>query len=93
MAAMAIALLIGSFREKGAVMPPFFPKADSWKRVLATFTSLGAYALILEYVGFTLTTFLFVGFLVKFIFPQTWTKALLLRFSRLSGVAFSSWIF
>ena len=58
-------------------MPPFFPKADSWKRVLATFASLGAYALILQYVGFTLTTFLFVGFLVRFIFPQTWTSALI----------------
>jgi putative tricarboxylic transport membrane protein len=77
MAIMSIALLIGSFREKGAVMPPFFPKADSWKRVLATFASLGVYALILQYVGFTLTTFLFVGFLVRFIFPQTWTRALI----------------
>jgi putative tricarboxylic transport membrane protein len=76
MTLMSIALLIGSFREKGGVLPPFFPKADSWKRVLATFASLGVYALILQHVGFTLTTFLFVGFLVRFIFPQTWTRAL-----------------
>lgn len=77
MAAMAIALLVGSFRRAGPVMPSFFPKADSWKRVLTTFVSLGIYAFILEYVGFTLTTFLFVTYLVKFVFPQTWTRALL----------------
>jgi hypothetical protein len=75
--AMAIVLFVGSFREKSAGMPPFFPKADSWKRVVATFASLGVYALILDYVCFTLTTFLFVAFLVKFIFPQIWTKALI----------------
>jgi putative tricarboxylic transport membrane protein len=77
MTAMAIAIFITSFRRAGDVMPPFFPKPDSWKRVTATFASLGVYALILEYVGFTLTTFLFVAYLVKFIFPQTWTRALL----------------
>ncbi len=77
LAVMATALVIGSFRRAGPVMPSFFPKPDSWKRVLATFVSLGVYALILEYVGFALTTFLFVTYLVKFIFPQTWTRALL----------------
>ncbi|MBI5252408.1 MAG: tripartite tricarboxylate transporter TctB family protein [Desulfomonile tiedjei] len=80
MCVMAVALLIGSFRRAGPVMPPFFPKADSWKRVLATFAALGVYALILKHVGFTLTTFLFVTFLVKFIFPQTWTRALVVAF-------------
>ena len=80
MAAMAIALLVGSFRRAGPVMPSFFPKPDSWKRVLATFISLGVYGLVLEHVGFTLTTFLFVTYLVKFIFPQTWTRALLVGF-------------
>jgi len=33
--------------------------------------------LILDYVGFTLTTFIFLGFLVRFIFPQTWARALI----------------
>lgn len=80
MGAMAIALLIGSFRRAGPVMPSFFPKADSWKRVAATFASLCVYALILDRVGFALTTFLFVGFLVKFIFPQTWTRAVVVAF-------------
>ena len=38
------------------------------------------YALILDYAGFTLTTFLFVAFLVRFIFPQTWTRTLIVAF-------------
>jgi len=74
---MAAALVVGSFRAPGAVMPSFFPKPDSWKRVLGTFAALGVSALSLEYLGFTLTTFVFVTGLVKFIFPQTWTRALL----------------
>ncbi len=76
MAVMAAALIVGSFRTKGAAMPSFFPESNSWKRVVATFASLVAYAFSLQYLGFTLTTFLFVAFLVKFIFPQTWTRAL-----------------
>jgi len=77
MTVMATALFLKSFRRKGSPVPPFFPKADSWKRVLATVASLAGYALALQYLGFMLTTFLFVGFLVKFIFPQTWTRALI----------------
>lgn len=80
MIAMSVALLAVSLKRAGPIMPPFFPKSDSWKRVFATFASLGVYAAILDYVGFTLTTFIFVAFLVRFIFPQTWTRALLVAF-------------
>ncbi len=78
LAIMAFALLLGSFaRRDWAARPSFFPKADSWKRVLATFLSLVVYNLLLTPLGFTLTTFLFLAFLVKFIFPQNWRRTLL----------------
>ena len=78
LAAMAIALLLGSYARKAwPVRPSFFPQPDSWKRVLATFLSLIAYLLLLTPLGFTLTTFLFLAFLVKFIFPQTWKRTML----------------
>jgi len=78
LSAMSVALLVGSYARKAwAVRPSFFPKPDSWKRVLATFLSLIGYNLILNAMGFTLSTFLFLFFLVKFIFPQTWARALL----------------
>jgi hypothetical protein len=78
LSAMSIALLLGSYGKKAwAVRPSFFPKGDSVKRVLLTFLSLIAYNLLLNPLGFAFTTFLFLAFLVKFIFPQTWRRTLL----------------
>ena len=72
---MSIALLLGSLAKKAwQAKPSFFPKPDSWKRVSATFLSLVVYNLLLTTLGFTLTTFLFLTFLVKFIFPQSWKR-------------------
>jgi hypothetical protein len=78
---MAFALLLKSLSKKGPVRPSFFPEAGSWKRVLATFAALIVYNVTFDYLGFALTTFLFVGVLVKFIFPQTWPKALIVAVS------------
>ncbi len=69
MAVMAAALFVGSFRQRGAVMPTFFPESNSWKRVVATFASLVAYAFSLQYLGFTLTTFIFARVLSQVHFP------------------------
>ena len=84
--AMSIGLLMRTF---GGKLPPithsFFPRADSWKRVAATFAALIVYNLLLTPLGFTVTTFLFVGFLVRFIFPQSWTRTLVVAV--LSAVA------
>ena len=75
---MSLALLSMSFARKAwATRPSFFPQSDSWKRVLATFLALIVYNVFLNPLGFTLMTFLFLAFLVKFIFPQTWTRTLL----------------
>ncbi len=77
LAVMSGALLLHTFWGK---LPPitqsFFPRPDSWKRVAATFAALIVYNLLLTPLGFMLTTFLFIGFLVRFIFPQTWTRTL-----------------
>ena len=75
--AMSIILLLRSYATKArAAKLAFFPLPDSWKRVLATFLSLIAYNLLLTPLGFTVTTFLFLIFLVRFIFPQTWKRTL-----------------
>ena len=75
--AMSIALLIGGYSKKvWQARSSFFPQPDSWKRVLATFLSLVVYNVLLTIFGFTLTTFLFLLFLVRFIFPQTWKRTL-----------------
>lgn len=75
--AMSIILFLKSYARKAeTVTPSFLPQPDSWKRVLAVFLSLIAYNLFLTPLGFTITTFLFLVFLVKFIFPQTWKRSL-----------------
>jgi putative tricarboxylic transport membrane protein len=74
---MSIILLLRTYATKSrAAKSAFFPLPDSWKRVLAVFLSLIAYNLLLTPLGFTVTTFLFLIFLVKFIFPQTWKRTL-----------------
>ncbi len=52
----------------------FFPEHDSWKRVIMVVGSLVAYNFLLVPLGFVLTTFCFVAFLVKCIFPQAWLR-------------------
>jgi putative tricarboxylic transport membrane protein len=75
---MSALLLVSSFSSRtGQISPSFFPVPDAWKRVLITFLSLAAYNLLLNPLGFTLTTFLFLGFLLKVIFPQGWRRTLL----------------
>ena len=84
LAVMSIALFLASYagrrwREENraaASRPPFFRQSDSWKRVLYTFSALIAYNLLLTSLGFTIMTFLFIAFLVKFIFPQSWRRTL-----------------
>jgi putative tricarboxylic transport membrane protein len=78
---MALALLVQNMKRQSSVRLTFFPEADSWKRVAATFFALIAYNLIFDLAGFTITTFLFIGFLVKFIFPQSWLKSFLVAVS------------
>ena len=79
LAVMAFFLLLGSFkRSELPLMPPFFPLADSWKRVLIAFVSLIAYVLLLNPLGFTLVTFFFIAFLIKTVFPQSWTRTLVM---------------
>lgn len=78
LAGMSIALLFGTFiRKMTELGSSFFPQKDSWKRVVAVFLALIAYNLVLHHLGFTLTTFFFIFFLVKFIFPQSLKRTLM----------------
>jgi len=78
LAGMSVALLLGTFIRKMAELgSSFFPQKDSWKRVVAVFLALIAYNLVLQHLGFTLATFFFIFFLVKFIFPQSLRKTLI----------------
>ncbi len=86
LALMSFALFLGTFRHRPwPAMPRFFAREDSWKRVLMAFLSLIAYLLLFQVLGFPLTTFLFVAFLVRFVFPQSWKRTLLAAFFTAGG--------
>jgi hypothetical protein len=76
---MSAALLLKSYSRNARIAhPPFFPERNSWKRVLATFLALFAYVLFLSPLGFALTTFFFLGFLLRFVLPQAWGRTLII---------------
>jgi putative tricarboxylic transport membrane protein len=75
---LALLLVAGNLLGRSTDSPaaPFFPENDSWKRVARTLLALVAYNLLLQPLGFVTITFLFVAFLVKTIFPESWTRSL-----------------
>lgn len=76
LAGMAVLLFLKAFIGKVVEAGVFFPEHDSWKRVTMVFLALVAYNMLLTHLGFTLVTFLFVGFLVRAVFPQGWITTL-----------------
>jgi putative tricarboxylic transport membrane protein len=58
----------------------FFSQKDSYKRILLALLALFVYWLALGYLGFLLTTFLFMLFLLRFIDPQRWITTLTVSF-------------
>jgi putative tricarboxylic transport membrane protein len=78
MIGLALLLVVRRLAGRPADAPaaPFFPENDSWKRVSSTLLALVAYNLLLRPLGFVTITFLFVAFLVKCIFPQSWVRSL-----------------
>ena len=73
---MAALFLIKTVLVQASETEPFFPEKDSWKRIALTVLSLFLYIFLFTPLGFTLTTFLFVGFLVKCIFLQGWKPSI-----------------
>jgi putative tricarboxylic transport membrane protein len=54
----------------------FWKEKGSWKKVLFTLLSLVLYLFFLDYLGYILTTFLFLCYLVKFIGKRGWVVSL-----------------
>lgn len=66
--------------SKKMLKEKFFPQHESWKKVLLTVLALFAYWIAIEYLGFLLTTLLFMIFLLRFIEPQGWRITLVTAF-------------
>jgi putative tricarboxylic transport membrane protein len=68
----AIGFFDATLRKKKGEKWHNFLKGLSWKRALIILISLFSYAWLLDFIGFSLCTLLFIGFLLRVIDPQKW---------------------
>lgn len=69
-------LIISSLTKRGGLNftlgDRFWPELDGIKRISLSLIALIVYALIMTRLGFVITTFFFMIFLLRFIEPQKW---------------------
>ena len=88
LAVVALAGLIAALRGGGK--PEGEDSRLVWKKIILTVTALLAFGFIFEYVGYLVTTFLFVAFLLRIVERKSWaqTGAVALSASLVSYVIF-----
>ncbi len=69
-------------------------KETKWKNLILAFLALVAYALLVDPLGYVLTTFLFVLLLFRMIEPQSWAVSVLaaLATALVTFVVFNLWL-
>lgn len=65
----------------GGEQEKFFPEKGSRRRLAYALTALVAYGICLPYLGFLLTTFVFMLFMLRLMEPQKWIWVFLLSLS------------
>ena len=56
----------------------FWKEKGSWRKVLASLLSLVFFLISLDYLGYRITTFLFILFLLKFVGQRKWGSSILI---------------
>jgi putative tricarboxylic transport membrane protein len=76
---LSLALFIGSFSKKSQVREKihFWREEKSWRKVVLSLGSLVFYLIFLNYLGYIITTFLFIFFLLKFVGKRGWVSSIL----------------
>jgi putative tricarboxylic transport membrane protein len=70
---VSLFVLIPALVQKGkAPDGDFFPEPGSLRRLLSALAALFAFGVALEYVGYLITTFLFMFFVARLIEPRGW---------------------
>lgn len=80
---LSLMLLIGTMMGKGTEedkKTKFFPQKISLKRLIITLSVLFMYSISLAYLGFFITTSLFMILLLQLLEPQRWTTTLIIAF-------------
>jgi len=75
---MSIALIVHSSLQKGKgrTLQEVLAQKIRWVKVVSTVVALILYAFLMDYVGFLITTFLLIAYLIRFIDLQPWKKAI-----------------
>jgi putative tricarboxylic transport membrane protein len=76
---LSLVMLFSSIRSKKkleTINNKFFARRDSWIKVVLALCGLFGYAIGIEYLGFLITTFLLIVFLLKVVEPQRWLTIL-----------------
>jgi putative tricarboxylic transport membrane protein len=75
---LSIILLITTMlrRKEAMLFRQVLTEKIRWGKVLIALVTLILYGVLLEYVGFLLLTFFFLGCLIRFVDPQPWKKVI-----------------
>ncbi len=63
--------------NRSSVAPPFFPEKESLKKLALCAVAMVAFTALLPYLGFSITTVLFMIFCLRFVEPQRWRLVLI----------------
>ena len=69
---LALVIMINGWRKRVGERKAFWEERSRWPKVAMTLLLIFVYGLLLEPLGFLLTTFLIMGFLLRLIEPQRW---------------------
>lgn len=76
---VSLFVLIPALGQRGkSVDGDFFPEPSSLGKLLSALAALFAFGVALEYVGYLITTFLFMFFIARLIEPKGWWTTTLL---------------
>jgi hypothetical protein len=90
----AIGFAAGTLRKmRGEAWRPIL-KGQSWHRALLTVGALIAFLFLQKPLGFFLATFLFIGFLLRVIFPRRWRVVVMVAFltAGFAYIIFEIWL-
>jgi len=93
MAVLAATLLVGALRS-GDPGPPWLPRGDGLRRLLLVVGATAAFVALLNVVGMTIGTVLFLVVLMRFLDRQPWplTLAVAPAVAGLNYLVFTRWL-
>ncbi len=91
---LALVVMIQASRKEAREREPFWTEQNRWPKIVVTVVSIFVYGLLLETLGFFLTTILIMGFLFRVIEPQRWRTVILGAFLSATGahLIFQVWL-